>query len=219
MTIDEHVQDTPEQEDLPDEFYNPDDEEEQQSEEVDDEQEEPEKDEDLSKLKAEIARLNQLVRDMKEAQSSINAQVDDSPFLTPDEFNNLTYEEFNKVLHNVYIRAITTARELLSKELPQVIEKRITHNQSAEKRAQEFYNVNKDLAKHKGYCAYVARVLAAQHPEWSEAKLLNEVARTARKELGLTSSSGRMLGPQNVRRPARGRPNEAEQDLLDLLGG
>jgi len=158
------------------------------------------------------ARLNEL---QQNSSAPTQEQQESSVLVSEEEFETLDYQKFNEVLNRTYQKAVADATQKLLHELPAVIETRKT----AEEKAKAFFKKHKELERHRDFVSYVARSLAAKHPEWSEQKLLDETARIAKKELGIKTATNTVTAPISSRVPKGKSVTGIEKDIQDLLGG
>lgn len=101
-------------------------------------------------------------------------------------------ENFNKLLLAVYKMAIEDASKLSAESIMRNLPATISHytNQHVEMKEtiKEFYTENKDLVPLKKTVAAVANEIAAEHPEYTTEKLLQESAIKTRQMLKIKSN-------------------------------
>lgn len=160
-------------------------------------------------------------------------------FVTEAEFGDalINREALNSLLIKVYNKAIVAAREEAAKvkdkavedallRTPDVVAKLVENKLAMERAVNDFYKQNPHLANYKQYVGMVATRLRAEHPDWDLAKLTEDVAETASKELGLKAGStivdkgGRK--PAFAEKPKGGKPSAEnltglEKEISDLM--
>ena len=98
-------------------------------------------------------------------------------------------ENLEKVLRNVYSKAIEVANEKVYEKvlmsMPEIVLGHINRSTMINEMVGDFYNVNSDLVPVKRTVAAVANELHSQNPDWNLERVFKEAAPKAREVLGM----------------------------------
>lgn len=176
---------------------------------------------------------DKLIRELKEKLAEKEKKPDQPPEVKPEEpkepepitFTDQDFigeldveelisdpKEFNKLLNNIYKKAVTDTRNLLAENIlraiPEIVRSNITIMDNLKKASDDFYNDNQDLKPFKKVVAAVFEEIASDNPGKSFDDLFPLVADEARKRLDLHKqvTSGQTSKPPKL--PSRkGRPS------------
>jgi hypothetical protein len=103
-----------------------------------------------------------------------------------------TEEVFDEAMKNannfnaLLTAVVNTAVERSLRMIPQVATQLVEQQISLKDIVRSFYDENKDLVEHKKYVGFVSNEVAAQHPDWTLPKILEETEKEVRSRLRLT---------------------------------
>jgi hypothetical protein len=106
-------------------------------------------------------------------------------FLPSDEvFDEVMKDSnnFNALLTTVVNTAVERSLRLMPQIATQLVDQQITLKTVVN----DFYTDNKDLVPHKKYVGFVSNEIAAQHPDWGLAQILQETEKEVRNRLRLS---------------------------------
>ncbi len=205
----EEQDDSSEEQDEQAEYAESEEEESEDSEgdEGEDEEQEESEETDLAALKRQndmlLQRLDQLAeqtgqtrQDVMEGQQQVQQQA---PAITPLE-DILTEEDiekaysdpkvFNNALRKVYEKAIQDASQVALQQQMPALQQYVGQQIYMRQKADEFYQKNQDLAKHRQFVGHVAQKVVQENPTMTIDQMYSETEKRARKELGLIKKNG-----------------------------
>lgn len=191
VSEEEDLEEEPEQEEEPEE-------EEPIAEEQEEEEPEEEEPDEAEQLRSQI---NQMSKKLKDAGLSIETSgvpsgeeteegEEEQPsekevleFMTPEELDELESnpQKMNEILNRVYTRA----QEDMMKSIPSVIQKTTNRQIALRDKVRDFYEENRDLAKHRDFVGFVANEIESDNPDKDLDWVFQETSKEARKRLGL----------------------------------
>jgi len=136
----------------------------------------------------------------------------------------------NTVLNNIYKKAMIDSRTAIIKQLPTIVEERITVQNALKKLSEDFYSENSDLKGFPKVVALVYNELASANPNSTIQDIMKDVAPEVRKRLGLPAErkvaekkaddqkpddKGTQRGRQGSRLPSKGRSTGRLQTEVD----
>jgi hypothetical protein len=115
-------------------------------------------------------------------------------------------EVMSEVMDRVKVAAKVEAVQAVLKSLPQVINNTIKAQLEVQARVTDFFKENEDLKAHKDFVGYVSNDLSGKNPDWTLAKLFEELPKEVRKRIGLkeeapTPAQGGPAQPPRSRTP------------------
>jgi hypothetical protein len=131
-----------------------------------------------------------------------------------------------EVMAEVMGRVSTHAVQTILKTLPQVINNTIKAQMEVQTLASAFYKDNDDLKDNKEFVGYVSNDLSGKNPDWTLAKLFEELPKEVRKRIGLKEAvvqpvKGPAQPPKKggARTPQEPAPVETalEKEIADLI--
>jgi len=187
-----------------------------------------------SELTALRTQLKDMARQMMELQNLAASKPPEEQKLTLEDVEFLTNENFgdfltnpasaNALLNEVHRRGIATGREVLLKELPQLVRPQIEEAVQKRMMIHDFYAKNADLREHADYVGFVSQKLAKESTEEVDpSDFLAKVADTVRSGLGLTGVKPEQIQttqiPISQKTPAFANPGGSRVPAAQKVSG
>ena len=193
-----------------------------------------EKDKIIDDLRTRISRLEEDLRSkldskadsgpesgLEEEPMQFDAQsfVDDS--VLDDAVRNPA--EFNKILNNVYQKAVMDSRKAISEKvlltIPDIVKNNIVTMMNLRAASESFYNNNEDLKPFKKTVAAVFEEMASENPGKSYMEIMKSLGPEVRKRLGLHKQAAKKSRTGNSPRlPRKGSRSGAIGNKPSLSG-
>lgn len=208
---------------------------EEDEEDEEDDADEEEEEDPAAAVNAELAAMKQQMKELQaklaeaeqakqEFERNKPLEIGEETFVDEDGAGEIyTAEGQNKLANAVMKKAITMARELMLKELPEQMRPLIYSGVEDKLRAQEFFAKNPDIANlDRSYIKGVAERLAKQNPDWTSGKLFESLPKAIRKELKLGNAKKKVKAKQKGPRPSGTRrqapsKSDVEKDIEALM--
>lgn len=125
-------------------------------------------------------------------------------------------EKLDQLLVAVYNQAVKDAavrsRETTLQSLPQIVMQQVAHQTHVRKATEEFYEEHPQLTVARKTVGSLANEVAAEHPDWTLDKVLDETAKRSYKALGLKKVAvTSRKGGSDKNKPALARPTGARK--------
>jgi hypothetical protein len=146
-----------------------------------------ERDKTIEHLRNEIAELKSKPS-TKEPETKVESdKVDEQDFVKDLDLDEVTRDpkEFNKVLNNIYKKAIQDTESRLMNTLPDVVQSRLTMIQAMQTATENFYKENKDLEPFKNAVSVTFGEVAKANQGKTYAELMSLTEAESRRRLGL----------------------------------
>jgi hypothetical protein len=155
-----------------------------------------EKDKIIKALEERLAKLEEATKNLKEEPKEEEPKEKELKFDPQDFIGDADVEEIvrdkeslNKLLNNVYTKAVGDARNMLGEKvlrsIPDIVKTNINIMTKLKEASEKFYDDNKDLKPFKKVVASVFEELTSKNPDKTYEDLLTEVGNEARKRLDL----------------------------------
>lgn len=149
----------------------------------------------------------------------------DTDFIGNEPLEQLldTREGLNKLLNIVASKAaelsINQAHERTIRTIPEVVTKYVTNMSTMKNLHDEFYANNEDLQPFKRVCGGIANQIAAEHPDFTVAKVFEETAKQTRQTLGLLAKTPKVVSNTINMSPAFAGPSGSRSTNTVALKG
>jgi len=163
-------------------------------------------------LKNQTTQVEEVGEDEEKTKQEIIEQ-----FVSEENFEEITSspEALNKVLSNVYNKAVENA---LTRILPSV-NQIVAQQMHVRNLVDNFYKENADLAPYKEFVGFLANQILSKNPDWAYEKVFEEVEKLARAKLKLPKGGGDVETETKVakRKPAKFKAPKANRPEADKL--
>lgn len=184
-------------------------------------------------LMAEIERLKNELKEVKEKGPKTSAPATEAPLADEDFLGGLDLDDlssdpeaFNKVLNAVYRKGLEAAKKTSSESmatLPDMIKENISVIQALERASSDFYEKNKELEPYKDVVATVFGEVASQNPDKTYQENLDLTGAEVRKRLKIEGKKvtkdkpPRLPNPGKQQRPTQKSEPSGFDSELDAM--
>lgn len=124
--------------------------------------------------------------EQKPAKKTVPKQKGDVlQFVSEEDMEDLTATQMNQILTQVY----NQARQDMLRDIPEVAARTVQQRMEVETAVKSFYEDNPDLQDVREYTGQVANKVQSENPKWSIDQILNETAKTVRRNLHLSEKA------------------------------
>jgi len=189
-----------------------------------------EKDKIILDLRAKLAEKSE-VGESKYKEEKVEKEepikFEEQDFVGELDIEELVHDpkEFNKLLNNIYQKAVTDTRQILGegvlRSIPDIVKTNIGIMTNLKKASEKFYEDNEDLKPFKKVVAAVFEEITSEHPDKKYDEVLNEVGDEVRKRLDLKKESVKKKGVDDKGNPPKlprksGKAGDSKDNKPDL---
>ena len=164
------------------------------------------RDKTIADLRAKIAdfeaKKSEPVKQEPKKEQPVS-QDEDQDFLGELDVDEVTRDpkELNRLLNKIHHKAVMDTRDILMRDLPNIVRTQATIVDDLRRTSEQFYNDNKDLAPFKKVVATVFEEFVSKSPDKSYSDLIKEVGPEVRKRLELPTPSPTKSAPESSKPP------------------